>query len=387
MPFPSRRLLPDAFDPSLRIRHTFTSMSPFSSDRFTRAPFISASGRAALLFVVAGLLALRAAEPIRVLTIGSSFAENATEFLSQIGESRGVPIIVVKANLGAADVARHDRHFQAALKNSADPEGKPYWDRADPAQRHYSLIDKLTSAKWDYVTIQQFTGDSDKPETYEPYAAHLIAAVHKYAPSARMIVHQTWAYRADHPLFFSSAPERQTAEEKLRFALSSDKLQRPVPITPEAMYQGSRDAYDQLAARYRLLLVPVGDAFHIAEGTPEWHYVPDPKFDYAHPVGGTAPDQSKSLIGGWHWAKNKQTGVVSFALDAKHANVAGKYLGACVFFESLTGQDARKIEWRPEGLAATKAESLRNIAHEAVAARKEAGTFDFALPERRQTKR
>ena len=69
---------------------------------------------------------------------------------------------------------------------------------------------------------------------------------------------------------------------------------------------------------------------------------------------------------------------VSFAVDAKHANIAGKYLGACGFFEALTGHDAREITWCPNGLASTKAESLRGVAHEAVARRKKSGTFDFA---------
>ena len=331
-----------------------------------------------LFAVVAPGFARDAGKPIRILTIGSSFAENATQYLPEIAQSRGVTITITKANIGGSDLARHARHLLAWLKNSSDPEGRPYWDRSDPAQKRYSLVEMLQSGSWDYVTLQQFSGDSDKPETYEPASGQLVAAVRQHAPAARIIVHETWAYRSDHPLFFSSAPERQSAEERLRLARSRDKVQRPRPITQQAMHEGLRAAYDQLAARYGLLVVPVGDAFHLARATPEWHYTPDPAFNYDQPAKGTTPRQTGSLIGGWFWFTDRQTGATSLALDAKHANLAGKYLGACVFFEALTGQDAREINWTPNGLAATKADSLRHLAHEAIAQRKKTGTFDFA---------
>lgn len=334
---------------------------------------------ATLLFLAPGLRAREAGTPIRIFTIGSSFAENATQFLPDIAQSRGVTITITKANIGGSDLARHARHHQAWLKDHGDPEGRPYWDRAEPGAKRHSLVELLQSGTWDYVTLQQFSGDSDKPDTYEPHSAQLIAAVREHAPAARIIVHQTWAYRADHPLFFSSSPAQQSPYERLRLARSRDKVQRPAPITQQQMYEGLRAAYDQLAARHGLLMIPVADAFQLAQATPEWRFThPDPDFDYENPAKGTRPKQPGSLIGGWFWHTDRQTGQVSFALDAKHANVAGKYLGACVFFEALTGQDARDIRWRPDELSEDKAASLRRTAHEAVAARKKAGTFDFA---------
>lgn len=356
----------------------FSSVGSFVRARLARLARRSVAV-AALLVHVVGVFPAHAGDTIKVLTIGSSFAENATQFLPQIAQSRGLTITITKANLGGADLARHARHLQAWLKNPADPEGRPYWNRSDPAQKRYSLVEMLQSGKWDYVTLQQFSGDSDKPETYEPYSAQLIPAVRQYSPSARIIVHETWAYRSDHPIFSTSAPNRQSADERRRLALSGDKVPRPEPITPWAMYEGLRAAYDQLAARYGLLIVPVGDAFQIAGGTAEWRYThPDPNFDYDHPTPGTTPKQTGSLNVGWFWHTDRQTGAVSFALDAKHANVAGKYLGACVFFAALTGQDARQIAWCPDGLTPAQAESLRRVAHEAVAQRKKSGTFDFA---------
>lgn len=334
----------------------------------------------ALLFFLATLgLAGESADSIRILTIGSSFAENATEFLPEIARNRGVTITITKANIGGSDLARHARHLQAWLKNPADPEGKPYWDRSDPAAKRSSLVELLRSGAWDYVTLQQFSGTSDKPETYEPYSEQLIAAVREHAPAARVIVHQTWAYRSDHPVFFSPEPAQQSDYQRMLLAGSRDKVQRPGPFSQRAMYEGLRAAYDQLAARHGLLIVPVADAFELARTTPEWRFThPDPAFDYANPPARGVPKQTGSLVGGWYWHTDRRTGEVSFALDAKHANVAGKYLGACVFFESLTGQDAREIDWHPGRLTKAEAESLRRVAHEAVTLRKKSGTFDFA---------
>lgn len=64
----------------------------------------SALALVALLVVVS---ASEAGKPVRILTIGSSFAENATEFLPEIARSRGVTITITKANIGGSDLARH----------------------------------------------------------------------------------------------------------------------------------------------------------------------------------------------------------------------------------------------------------------------------------------
>lgn len=284
---------------------------------------------------------------IKVLTIGSSFAENATEFLPQLAESNGVSIKVSKAaNIGGSDLARHANKLKVYQSDPSDPEGRPYRNREDSNKPNHSLVEALESDDWDFVTLQQFSGDSFKPETYEPYSAQLIEAVHRYAPQAEIIVHQTWAYRDDHPFFADGTLTRKT------------------------MYEGLRAAYDELADRYGLKIVPVGDAFHIARSMPEWYVViPDSEFNYENPVIGTLPDQVGSLNTGWFWKRDRETGAKTFTLDAKHANIAGRYLGACAFYETLTGGDARELLWKPDSLTEKQASTLRQAAHKAVGAR------------------
>jgi len=303
----------------------------------------------ALLLLALGLFAQERPAPVKLLTIGNSFAGNSTFYLRELSEAEGAPIAIIPVNLGGCDLARHARHLKAYYQDPASPEGRPYRDAARRDKAAYSLVEALESESPDYVTLQQFSGDSYKPETYEPHAGELVAAVRNHAPLARIVVLQTWAYRGDNPIL---------AKEGL---------------TQQEMFERLVRAYDKLAGTYGLGILPVGEAFQIARMSALWRFVhPDPAFDYGNPAPDSLPDQRGSLIAGWSWRKDAKTEQRVLALDAKHANAAGRYLGACVLFMALTGRDALSISWRPPELTAPQAESLRQAAHLAVFARRAA---------------
>jgi hypothetical protein len=301
----------------------------------------------ASLICALGVFPAHAADAIKILTIGSSFAENATKYLPELAASRHVTIIVRKANLGGSGVAQHAAPLLIWEKDPTDPRGRSYRDREHPERPNFSLVEALESEAWNYVTIQQFSGDSFKPETYEPHWGQLVQAVKKHAPQAIVLVHETWAYREDHEFF---------ADGKLN---------------QQGMYDGLVRAYNDIAHRYHSVLVPVGDAFQIARATPQWHFTfPDPGFDYANPPEGKLPNQMGSLNVGWFWKIDAASGKKTLTLDAKHANVAGCYLGACVFFACVTGQEIRDVTWKPAELSEARAASLRLAASEAVRKRR-----------------
>ncbi|MDR1012037.1 MAG: alginate lyase family protein [Opitutaceae bacterium] len=77
------------------------------------------------------------------------------------------------------------------------------------------------------------------------------------------------------------------------------------------------------------------------------------------------PDQRHSLVVGWQWS-DRDDGYPPFRLDARHANIAGRHLPDCVFYEGLFGGDARPLTFVPEGLAPSDAAGLRRIAHAVV---------------------
>jgi len=283
---------------------------------------------------------------VRLLIIGHSLTRDATDFLDELCRAGGRDLVIKRANLGGASLERHATHLAAWQTNPADPQGRPYRDRESPDAPPFGLIEALQAERWDFVTVTHASRESFNPESYEPHGGRLIEAIRKHAPTGTILVVQTPAYREDHAFFADGQ------------------------FTQRKMYEGLRDAYDAFAQRYRLQIVPVADAFQFARSKPLWRFVhPDPNFDYKNPPPGALPNQAGSLNAGWHWKKDPNGGPSSLQTDANHANTAGRYLGACVFYEVLTGASALDLSWRPEGLSAEQAASLRGAAHQSVVAR------------------
>jgi hypothetical protein len=275
--------------------------------------------------------------------VGNSFAWNSIEFVPQLAQSAGRKITIFPANLSNCSLEQHVQYLEAFEANASDPAGRPYIDFNSPDHRKISLPEILQSDKWDYVTIQQASGLSFQPESYTPYAGKLIGYIHKYAPQARILVLETWAYRQDHPMFAQGT------------------------LDQEKMYQGLHSAYYGLANQFGLRLVPIGDAFQLARHDPQWTFVfPDPHFNYQTPPPGALPDQQGSLNVGWSWTTDSATGHQKLELDAKHCNTTGKYLASATLYETLFGDDVRPNAFVPPGIDPAAATRLRDIAHQAV---------------------
>jgi hypothetical protein len=282
-------------------------------------------------------------ETVKLLTIGNSFARDALQYLPDFARAGGKIVQVFSANPSGYTLKAHASSVDAFENDPADPRGRPYKNHAHPKtgeMKDFSLKEALEADDWDYVTIQQLSGLSFKPESYEPHAGRLIAYIREHSPGSEILIHQTWAWRED-------APEYRDG------------------FTIEEMHAGTVAAYGQLAERYRLRVIPVGEAFHAARQSPLWKFqFPDPDYDYERPPAGKLPTQPGSLSRGWF--QNKSGGLV---LDPKHSNNAGKYLAGAVFYEVLFNEPVPDeaggfVRGTPE-----QAADLRRIAHETVRAR------------------
>jgi hypothetical protein len=273
---------------------------------------------------------------LKLLTIGNSFSHDATFLLPDLAAAGGKELVLGKANIGGCSLERHARHLKEA--ETGDSNGTAYKNTIDPKtgeKRDMSLPELLSAQPWDVVTIQQWSQLSYKPETFQPFADELIAAVRKYAPTAEIVVHETWAYREDHHFF-----------------------QKDDGFTPLKMYEGLRSTYRDFADGKGFRILPVGDALNLARQTPRWTYTPDPNFDFKNPPIDKLPDQRTSLNVGWHWTKNKQ-GEPTLSLDAIHCNTAGRYLGAAVWYLSLFETDTVPENYTPKGMTPEDAANLR----------------------------
>jgi hypothetical protein len=320
---------------------------------------------------------LSARDAIKLLTIGNSFANNATEFLPAMAKAAGKDLLIFRANPGGCSLERHAKAMQAFELNPADPAGRLYTRAFFPlrpeAKEKWALQEILAAEKWDFVTIQQVSNDSFRYETFEPFAKELIDCIHRLAPQAEILIHQTWAYREDYPGFANGA------------------------FTQQMMFDGLVESYRKLGEAYHLRVIPVGTAIQMARANPRWKFTfPDPNFNYLAPVAGTKPMQTGSLNVGWTVAKKvlkkapeidepaepaagsvgtgvavaeppKAAETLVATLDFKHCNAEGKYLGAAVWYGFLFSEKTVALTYVPPMVKPEDAALLRTIADEVLA--------------------
>ncbi|MBN2712174.1 MAG: DUF4886 domain-containing protein [Planctomycetes bacterium] len=290
----------------------------------------------------------RAEEPvkkIRILGVGNSFTVNSTKFLTAIIKSdKEVDADVGVAYIGGCPMDKHVTLAKIHEENPEDPKGMAYRYimNRETKKEKASLKEMLLDGKWDYITIQQVSTKSYKPETYYPYAKELCDYIKKYAPDAKIVIHETWAHRVDCPRV------------------------KQWNLPPAEMYAKLHAAYGKIGKELGLDIIPVGTAFENAKKLPLWDYVAPENFDpkklvYPEPL----PDQSKSLHNGYYWGTDKKDKTKKFVgMDGFHAGVPGEYLGGLVWYEFFFNKDARNITYAPDELKGEKAESLRKVAHE-----------------------
>lgn len=279
------------------------------------------------------------AATLRLFVVGNSFSNNATRFLPELARAGGHELIMGKAQTGGCSFERHWNAVEASLANGEDPKGKIYGGK--------SLREHMGSGPWDVITIQQYSLHSTHPETYHPFAEKLHAHLKQLQPAAEIVVHQTWAYRTDAAKFGQIAPGQNATSQR-------------------EMWEKSRATYRRLAQDLHARLLPVGDAFWRVDSDPKWGFKPDATFNEKTATYPALPDQTHSLHVGYRWSAEKKLGK-----DANHANVAGEYLGALVWYGMLFKESPQKLSFVPPALDAEFAAHLRQVAAEVV---REAGT-------------
>jgi hypothetical protein len=286
-------------------------------------------------------IATFAAEPktVKLMTIGNSFSANATKHLDGLAKAGGHKLIHNPLVIGGASF---QVHADKAQLHEKEPDNK-----AGLYTSGRGLKENLKLDQWDYVTIQQASIKSHDFSTYQPWAGWLRDYIKQHAPNAKLLVHQTWAYRMDDPRF--TKPSGKPGE----------------PKTQEEMYRGLTDAYTKITTEFGARMLPVGNAFYAADTDPKWGFKPDTAFDSKKAKKSELPNQTHSLHVGWKWTtKNDKT---TLGMDGHHANMAGEYLGGCVWYEVLFGESAVGNSYVPKGLDPEFARFLQETAHRAVA--------------------
>ena len=183
---------------------------------------------------------------MKILSIGNSFSTDAQRYLHELAKHEGVEIRAVNLYIGGCSLRSH------YLNMLDDNAAYDYEFNGEKTGIKVSIRQALASADWDYITLQQASHHSDRYETYEPYLVPLADYVRKYCPTAKLLVHQTWAYEKD--------------SERL--------LEKMGYQAPEEMFSHVRENYEKMAkAIDAYATIPCGEAMlkASADGTVRVH--------------------------------------------------------------------------------------------------------------------
>ena len=186
----------------------------------------------------------RTEDTIKVLAFGNSFSNDSTTFIPQIAKADGKDIRVADCSIGGCSLERHYGNISNGTRdyilNYRTIEGTKRFS-------YVSMQQALTASDWDYITIQQVSGNSGKPDTFEPYLSELVKYFKEICPNAEIRFHMTWAY------------------EHKYSGLSKYENSQTV------MYESIIDAYLQTSANYDYArLIPSGEAIQRLRATDEF---------------------------------------------------------------------------------------------------------------------
>ena len=125
---------------------------------------------------------------MKILSIGNSFSQDAQRYLYRLARKEGVQMKTVNLYIGGCPLRRH---YLNILDDNAAYE---FQFNGEPTGLLVSIRQALASDNWDYITLQQASGFSAKPESYTPYLEEVADYVRMYCPHAKILIHQTWAY-------------------------------------------------------------------------------------------------------------------------------------------------------------------------------------------------
>lgn len=181
---------------------------------------------------------------INILAIGNSFSQDATYYLHQIAEADGVEMRVVNLYIGGCSLERHWANVQSGAEDYL------YELNGKSCEKYVSVRQVLQEREWDYIISQQASHDSGWAETYEPFLGNLVGYIREWAPGAKFLLQETWAYETDstHGCF----PRYHNNQQE--------------------MYERLRRAYVEAARRYDLELIPCGDIIQRLRRTPPFLY-------------------------------------------------------------------------------------------------------------------
>jgi hypothetical protein len=136
-------------------------------------------------------------QELKILAIGNSFTEDATQFLPSILCAAHVKHVIIGRLLGGGLSLQN--HWEFYSKDSAayvfqkSDSSKFCWNKVE---NNYSITKALASENWDIIVLQQVSYMAGKYESYQPYLNNLVKTLHNISTNPKVCLawQMTWAY-------------------------------------------------------------------------------------------------------------------------------------------------------------------------------------------------
>ena len=181
---------------------------------------------------------------IRILAIGNSFSEDAAYYVHPMAAAAGAQVKIVNLYIGGCSMETHWRNMESG------EAVYQYQLNGMNTDRYVSVEEALREEAWDYIVTQQASHDSGWLDTYTPFIGKMQAYIRQNAPSAELLLHETWAYEID-----------SSHEAFMRYNRSQTE-----------MFERLRHAYRMIAQDYGLRLIPSGEVIQHMRGLSPFRY-------------------------------------------------------------------------------------------------------------------
>lgn len=248
-------------------------------------------------------------DTIKVLAIGNSFSQDAVEnYLYDLGKAKGHILIIGNICIAGCSIEKHLYNAQNDL----------------PAYRYYKINAKgkliqtenitmgnaLTDEKWDYISLQQASALSGIYDSYKKDFPVLVNYIkQRVSPKTILMLHQTWAYANN------------------------------------ASHIGFKHYHSNQLNMYTAIVNSIQKAANLVG------------IKKIIPTGTAIQNVRTSFIGD------------NLNRDGYHLNYGtGRYTAACIWFESLTGENIIGNPYYPKNLTAKEVQTIQKAAHAAILA-------------------
>ncbi len=165
---------------------------------------------------------------MRILAIGNSFSQNATTYLNSLFEFYGDDIFVANLYIPGCSLKEHADNLKT--------DEKVYEYQLDGVCQYKIDLKSAIDEGWDFITLQQSSGESGVKESYEPYFNDLISYLKDNAPDSQIVFHKTWSYEntVEHPKFVNYNHSQSQMDEMIDEVADYIKKEYKLPVLDTA---------------------------------------------------------------------------------------------------------------------------------------------------------